>query len=63
MHFISKTFEKVLNTEGSHLIRISLMRFFKTFQQNLAYAFLSQFISLLQFFGYFGLGQRTALMK
>ena len=30
-------------------MRISLLRFFKTFQKYLAYAFLGLFISLLQF--------------
>jgi hypothetical protein len=33
------------------LVRISLLRFFKTFQKYLAYAFLGLFISLLRFFG------------
>ena len=45
---------KDLHTEGSHLmrislVRISLLRFFKTFQTYLAYAFLGLFISLLLF--------------
>ena len=31
------------------LVRISLLRFFKTFQKYLAYAFLGLFISLLRF--------------
>jgi hypothetical protein len=42
------------STEGSRLmrislVRISLLRFFKTMQKYLAYAFLGLFTSLLQF--------------
>ena len=36
---------------GSHLMRISLLRFFKTFHKYLPYANLGLFISLVQIFG------------
>ena len=42
---------------GPHLMRISLLRFFKTFHKYLAYAFFGLFISLVQFSG-----QKMALM-
>ena len=43
------TVKRVCNTEGAHLMRIALVRFFKTFQKYLAYAFLGLFILLLRF--------------
>ena len=59
-NFTSTTFQKIpiphlTRTKGSRLmrillLRISLMRFFKTFQKYLAYAFLGIFISLLRFY-------------
>ena len=53
-NFNSKKLLLKKNTEGSRLmrislVRISLLRFFKTFQIYLAYAFLGLFISLLRF--------------
>ena len=47
--------EPVFGTGGPRLMRISLvqislLRFFKTFQKYLAYAFLGLFISLIRFY-------------
>ena len=50
--FVVHTWHQILGEsckEGSRLKRISLVRFFKTFQEHLAYALLGLFISLLRF--------------
>ena len=59
------TIVDILHTTGSSrlmrisLLRISLLRFFKTFQTYLANAFFGLFISLMQFLGYFWPKKRT----
>ena len=45
------------------LLRISFLRFFKTFQKYLAYAFLGLFISLLRFFASQNAKNRTNEIK
>jgi hypothetical protein len=57
----------LLHTESSRLmrislVRISLLRFFKTFHKYLPYANFGLFISLVQFFGQKN-SQKIALMK
>ena len=47
-----KTYHERTTTGDPRLMRISLLRFFKTFQKYLAYAFFWLIISLLPFFYY-----------
>ena len=51
------------STGGPRLMRVSLLRFFKTFQTYLAYAVFGLFISLLQVFGYFWSKNRSNEMN
>ena len=46
-----------------YAMRISLLRFFKTFQKYLAYAFFGLIISLLRFFLHFAYSIKIAVMK
>ena len=60
--FIFTTFcPKLLITGSPRLMRISLLRFFKTFQKYLTYAFLSKLLPYCNFEAIFG--QRVAVMK
>ena len=60
--FIFTTFcPKLLITGSPRLMRISLLRFFKTFQKYLAYAFLSKLLPYCNFEAIFG--QKVAVMK